>query len=56
MTRAADGSWTATLAVAPGRHAYAFVVDGAWVTDPRMPATADPDYGRDHSIVVVGTP
>jgi hypothetical protein len=56
MARAGDGTWTATLAVPPGRHAYAFVVDGAWVTDPRVPATHDADYGRDHSIVVVGTP
>jgi hypothetical protein len=57
MTRSDDGTWTATVALAPGRHAYAYVVDGAaWVTDPRVPTTRDVDYGRDHSIMVVGSP
>jgi hypothetical protein len=57
LARGADGTWTATLPLAPGRHAYAFVVDdSAWVTDPRVPATRDVDYGRDHSVVVVGAP
>ena len=55
MTRAADGTWTATVALVPGRHAYAFVVDDSvWVTDPRAPLVRDPDYGRDHSVVIVG--
>ncbi len=57
LTRNADGTWTGTLVVTPGRHAYAFVVDGeTWVTDPRAPLARDVDYGRDHSIVVVGAP
>jgi hypothetical protein len=57
MTRSDDGTWTATVSLAPGRHAYAYVVDGAtWVTDPRVPTTRDVDYGRDHSIMVVGAP
>ena len=57
MARSDEGTWTATVTLAPGRHAYAFVVDGErWVTDPRVPTTRDMDYGRDHSIMVVGAP
>ena len=45
------------MSLAPGRHAYAYVIDdSAWVTDPRVPVTRDVDYGRDHSVVVVGAP
>jgi len=57
LARSADGTWTATVSLAPGRHAYAFVIDDStWITDPRVPVTRDVDYGRDHSIVVVGAP
>jgi hypothetical protein len=55
LVRSEDGTWTATVPLAPGRHSYAFVVnDSSWVTDPRVPVTRDVDYGRDHSVVVVG--
>jgi hypothetical protein len=46
LARSADGSWTTTVSLAPGRHAYAYVIDdSAWVTDPRVPVTRDVDYG-----------
>ena len=36
MTRDERGVWIATVPLAPGRHAYVFVVDDTvWVTDPR---------------------
>jgi hypothetical protein len=57
MARDARGVWTASVPLPPGRHAYAFLVDdSAWVTDPRAPVSRDVDYGRDHSIVLVGRP
>jgi hypothetical protein len=57
MTADARGVWTTTVPLPPGRHAYAFVVDGTvWVTDPRAPVVRDPDYGRDQSVVLVGHP
>jgi hypothetical protein len=57
MRRLSDGTWTTTVALTPGRHAYAFVVDDTvWVTDPTAPLVRDPDYGRDHSVIVVGQP
>jgi 1,4-alpha-glucan branching enzyme len=57
MTRGADGTWTATVHLTPGRHTYAFVVDDSvWVTDPRAEKVPDPDYGRPQSVIIVGWP
>jgi hypothetical protein len=57
MRRLADGTWTAEVPLTPGRHAYSFVVDGrTWVLDPRAPVAHDPDFGREHSVIVVGLP
>jgi hypothetical protein len=51
------GIWTVTVPLAPGRHTYAFMVDGtAWTLDPRAPAAHDPDFGTPSSVVLVGTP
>lgn len=51
------GAWTVTLPMAPGRHVYAFVVDGErWVADPRAPRAPDADFGRPGSVVIVQTP
>jgi hypothetical protein len=46
------GTWTAAVALAPGRHRYAFVVDDTqWVTDPIAPVIAD--SGRPSSALFV---
>ncbi len=34
MKRRGDGHWETTVALAPGRHEYKFVVDGRWKHDP----------------------
>jgi 1,4-alpha-glucan branching enzyme len=34
MRRYGDGHWEITVALAPGRHEYKFVVDGNWKNDP----------------------
>jgi hypothetical protein len=52
----AKGPWTTTVKVMPGRHLYAFMVDGKLVTDPRAPSTRDLDYGGDASVMMVNTP
>lgn len=50
-----SGIWTVTVPLAPGRHTYAFMVDGErWTLDPRAPATQDPEYGTPSSVVLVG--
>jgi predicted carbohydrate-binding protein with CBM48 len=52
-----SGIWTVTVPIAPGRHTYAFMVNGtAWTLDPRAPAAQDPDFGTPSSVVLVGTP
>jgi len=58
MTRdAATGLWSHTLALRPGRHVYAFVVDDSvWMRDPRGPEAADEDFGRPGSVLLVGQP
>jgi hypothetical protein len=54
---ASSGMWTVTVRLAPGRHVYAFMVDGTqWTLDPRAPSAQDPDFGTPSSVVLVGTP
>jgi hypothetical protein len=51
-----NGPWTATVKVMPGRHLYAFMVDGKLVVDPRAPHARDLDYGSDASVLMVNQP
>jgi hypothetical protein len=54
---AASGLWSATTAVRPGRHVYAFIVDDSlWVRDPRAPVAPDSDFGQPGSLLIVGRP
>ena len=47
------GVWTVEVPLAPGRHEYAFVVDGVrWLADPTAP-TATADFGPPNSVVTV---
>lgn len=51
------GVWSSTVPVLPGRHVYAFVVNGAtWIADPRAPKAPDADFGRPGSVIIVQTP
>jgi hypothetical protein len=53
----ASGLWSATVALRPGRHVYAFIVDDSiWMRDPRMPQSRDADFGRPGSVLLVGHP
>ena len=55
LVRDASGIWTATIALVPGRHVYAFMVNDSVLTlDPRTPETRDPDLGTRASVVLVG--
>ena len=58
MTRSADGStWSATIPILPGRHAYGFMVDDSiFVLDPAAPKSRDADLGTDISVLMVGRP
>ena len=49
-----EAAWSASVDLAPGWHAYAFVVDGAeWVPDPLAPLAPADGFGTPRSVVVV---
>jgi len=55
MARRDGGAWTAAIPVAPGRHVYAFIVDGdRWVADPAAPLAPEDGFGIRNSVIVVG--
>jgi hypothetical protein len=49
-----DGrTWAVEVALPPGRHVYAFVVDGKIVPDPDAPRAADDDFGVPNSVAII---
>ena len=48
-----SGKWIVSLRLPPGRHVYAFVVDGDVKADPTAPRAADDDFGSANSVVLV---
>lgn len=49
------GVWSVTVPLAPGRHVYAFVVDGSeLIADPTAPQAPDDDFGSPNSVIVIG--
>jgi 1,4-alpha-glucan branching enzyme len=50
-----DGVWDVTLAIAPGRHLYKFVVDGeTWFEDIHAEEFVDDGFGGMNSVMLVG--
>ena len=56
MQRAGSaGLWSVVVPLEPGRHVYAFVVDGKqWVVDSAAPRAPESEFGTPNSIVMVG--
>ena len=52
----ATGKWVVSVRLSPGRHVYAFVVDGDVTADPAAPRAADDDFGSTNSVVLVSSP
>lgn len=51
---AAPGVWSASVALPPGRHEYAFIINGSrWIADPLAPTTSD-DFGIESAVIHVG--
>jgi Glycogen recognition site of AMP-activated protein kinase len=50
-----DGStWSITLSLSEGRHAYGFVVDGdLWQADPGATLSEDNGFGKTNSVLIV---
>ena len=56
LRRNGNGTWTAQVALSPGRHVYAFVVDGGrWLVDPLAPQVPDAGFGPANAVVVDGS-
>ena len=55
LSRQDGGPWVASIPVSPGRHVYAFIVDGdRWVPDPAAPLAPEDGFGIRNSVIVVG--
>jgi hypothetical protein len=51
----APGVWSASVPLSPGRHEYAFIINGSrWVADPLALKSSD-DFGTESSVIRVGT-
>jgi 1,4-alpha-glucan branching enzyme len=50
----APGVWVASVPLSPGRHEYAFIINGSrWVADPLAVKSTD-DFGTESSVIRVG--
>jgi 1,4-alpha-glucan branching enzyme len=55
LAKQANGSWSVTKKLEPGRYMYKFVIDGnTWKEDPGAKESADDGYGGKNSVVVIG--
>jgi hypothetical protein len=46
--------WSVEVTLPPGRHVYAFVVDGEeWVADAYAPRAPEDEFGRPNSVILV---
>jgi hypothetical protein len=51
----APGVWAVSVALTPGRHEYAFIINGSrWIADPLAVRRSD-DFGTESSVIRVGT-
>jgi hypothetical protein len=51
------GVWSVEVPIPPGRHLYAFVVDGTvWRPDPAAPQATGEDFGEPNSALTVADP
>lgn len=49
------GAWSAKVTLLPGRHIYAYIVNGErWIVDPLAPQVSNADYGPANALVVEG--
>ncbi len=53
MSRCADGQWSVTLGLKPGRYQYKFLVDGEWITDPKARQNLFNQYGTLNSVIEI---
>jgi hypothetical protein len=52
----APGVWAVSVPLSPGRHEYAFIINGSrWAADPFAAKSSD-DFGTESSVIRVDTP
>jgi 1,4-alpha-glucan branching enzyme len=51
LERRPDGAWGATVPLPRGEWRYQFVVDGAWVDDPRAAAYRPDGFGGRNALL-----
>jgi hypothetical protein len=57
LEQTADGAWTVTLPLEPGRYEYQFVVDGEqWIGDPFATEQSDDGFGSRNAVLDVRPP
>ena len=57
LEQTADGAWTVTLPLEPGRYEYQFVVDGdQWISDPFAAEQNDDGFGARNAVLDVRPP
>jgi 1,4-alpha-glucan branching enzyme len=50
MQKNRKGTWTATVALAPGKHHYRFIVDNEWRDDPECTLRVPNPYGGENMV------
>jgi hypothetical protein len=54
LTPGTSSTWITSVRLEPGRHVYAFMVDGSrWVVDPTAPRSLDDDFERPSAVLTV---
>lgn len=48
------GVWSSVAVVTSGRHDYAFVVDGKWISDPAAPRAPADELSGGYSVLIAG--
>ena len=53
LLRQANGVWSITIALPPGRYQYKFVADGQWLHDPTARENVPDGYGSFNSVLEI---
>ena len=53
MTRGLTGEWKAQASLEPGEYEYKFLVDGAWLNDPKAEKLVRNSLGSENSVKIV---
>jgi hypothetical protein len=57
LEQTAEGAWTVTLPLEPGRYEYQFVIDGEqWIGDPFAVEQSDDEFGSRNAVLDVRPP